>query len=96
MFLSAISSSLLAEVADVSVEVAGDIVKEGKSGILSVVEQFVVDDRDWCDNFFGGKLSMDGLSAVAETFGRLRICIAATTPPLHRFDVAIGDGLVYQ
>ena len=51
MFLSAISSSLLAEVAEVSVEVAGDIVIEGKSGILSVVEQFVVDDRDWCDNF---------------------------------------------
>ncbi len=71
--------------------------KEGKSGILSVVEQFVVDDRDWCDNFFGGKLLMDGSSVVVETFGRLRVCIAATTPPpSHRFDVAIGNGLVYQ
>ncbi len=51
MFLSAISSSLLAEVAEVSVEVACDIVIVGKSCILSDMEQFVVEVRDWREVF---------------------------------------------
>ncbi len=96
MVLSAISSSLFAEVAEVRVEVAGDIVIEGKCGILSVVEQFVVDDRNWREDFFGGKLSMDGSSVVSETFRTLRVFFATTPPPSHRYDVAIGDDLVYQ
>ncbi len=96
-----VSSSLLAfskqEVAEVSVEVAGAVGIEGKSGILSVVEPFVVDARDWREDFFVGPFSTNGLSVVVETFGRLLVCIAAThTHPLHCFDMTIGNDLVYQ